>query len=241
MLLAAERAQLVRYAQRLQPDDLSTGTAGNLSIRAGDLVAITPSGIPYDELEPASICVVGIGGAPVEGAARPSSELDLHLAVYRDHACGAVVHTHPLHATALSTVLDELPPVHYLCAELGGSVRVAPYALFGTPELAAAASRALAGRHAVLLEAHGAVTIGRSLAEAYARSVQLEWAARMYVAAAQVGRPKALSDEQVAAVAARLDELGYGATAGRGGRQAPATAEQSAAAAVTANSAPKPP
>lgn len=210
MLLAAERAQLVRYAQRLEQDALSTGTAGNLSVRAGDLVAITPSGIPYAELEPAAICVVGLDGTAVECTARPSSELDLHLALYRDHACGSVVHTHPLHATALSTVLDELPPVHYLCAELGGGVRVAPYELFGTPELAAAASRALAGRQAVLLEAHGAVTIGRSLAEAYARSVQLEWTARMYVAAAQVGAPRALRDDQVAAVAARLDELGYG-------------------------------
>lgn len=213
MLLEAERAQLVRYARRLQQDALSTGTAGNLSARSGELVAITPSGIAYDELEPDGICIVGLDGSHVECPARPSSELDLHLALYRDHAPGAVAHTHPLHATALSIVLDELPPVHYLCAELGGGVRVAPYELFGTPELAAAASRAIAGRHAVLLEAHGAVTMGRSIAEAYARSVQLEWAARMFSAAAAVGTPKPLSDVQVAAVAARLEELGYGSRA----------------------------
>lgn len=213
MLLEAERAQLVRYARRLEQDALSAGTAGNLSVRSGDLVAITPSGVPYDELEPAGICVVGLDGSTVECPSRPSSELDLHLALYRDHAPGAVAHTHPLHATALSVVLDELPPVHYLCAQLGGAVRVAPYALFGTPELAEAASRGIAGRHAVLLEAHGAVTTGRSIAEAYARSVQLEWAARMYSAAAALGSPRALSGEQVAAVAARLEQLGYGAPA----------------------------
>ena len=214
MLLQAERAQIVRYAQRMEQDGLSTGTAGNLSTRRDGLVAITPSGVPYGELDAAAICVVREdGGEQVEGVHGPSSELFLHLALYRDHGTGSVVHTHPLHATAISTVLDELPPVHYLCAELGGGVRVARYALFGTHALAAEASAALRGRQAVLLAAHGAVTIGRSLAEAYARSVQLEWAAKLYVTASALGEPRALSETQVTEVAARLAALRSGATA----------------------------
>ncbi|MGE3858275.1 MAG: class II aldolase/adducin family protein, partial [Dehalococcoidia bacterium] len=158
------------------------------------------------------ICVVGLDGVPVVPGPRPSSELPLHLAVYRSNGAGSVVHTHPPYATAVSTVLDELPAIHYLAAELGGPVRVAPYALFGTDELAAAASHALDGRHAVLLAAHGAVTVGDTVAHAYARSLHLEWLARLHAIACTMGTPRRLSPTDVEDVATRLDALAYGAS-----------------------------
>lgn len=210
MLLVGERTDLIHHALQMQRDGLSTGTAGNLSARNGGLVAITPSGIPYDELTPSCICIVDLDGEQVEDGPRPSSELPLHLAIYRDHAAGAVIHTHSPHATAVSVVLDELPPIHYLAGELGGSIRVAPYATFGSEELAAAASSALAGRHAALLAAHGTVTTGQTLSQAYARSLQLEWLARLYALASAIGKPRVLPADEIVAVNMQLEALAYG-------------------------------
>src|SRR3954452_23492155 len=150
MLLADERAELVDYCLRMQADELTVGTSGNLSIRSGDLVAITPSGVAYDELTPESICVIGLDGARVDADLAPSSELPMHTSVYRATDARAVVHTHPLYGTALSVTLDEVPPVHYMLALLGGPVRVVPYARFGSDELAANSVAGLADRFGVL-------------------------------------------------------------------------------------------
>jgi L-fuculose-phosphate aldolase len=209
MVLASERALLVRYAQRLRSDGLVVGTAGNLSSRAGDLVAITPSGVDYDSLSPDSICVVELDGSPVDARCEPSRELPMHLAAYGALDTGAVVHTHSPSATALGTVVEELPAIHYLIAELGGPVRVAPYATPGSEELAAAMVRALAGRSAALLANHGALTVGETLEQAYSRAVTLEWLAALYLRARQLGSPSDLPADEVE----RLGELvrSYGA------------------------------
>src|SRR5262249_26086846 len=137
--------------------------------------------------QPDAICVVDVDGRAVESELPPSSELPLHLAVYRHGAASAIVHTHSPYATALSAVLDELPPVHYLLAELGGPVRVARYATFGTDELARNVVDALQGRQAALIESHGAITLGGSVARAYGRSVTLEWLAALYYRARLLG------------------------------------------------------
>ena len=109
MLLAEEREELADFGRRMIADGLVVGTAGNLSMRSGDLVAVSPSGIPYDRLDAASICIVGVEGDVVDAPSRPSSEMPMHLAVYRGTQAAAVVHTHSPYATALSTVVDELP------------------------------------------------------------------------------------------------------------------------------------
>ena len=207
MLLEAERALIVDQAGRLRPDGLVVGTAGNLSIRSGELVAITPTSVDYDALDPGLICVVGLDGVIVEGVRAPSSELPMHLAVYHATDAAAIVHTHAPHATALATVVDELPAIHYLIAELGGHVRVAPYATFGTDELAASVMEALAGRSAVLLRSHGTLTVGRSLEEAYWRSVLLEWLAALYYRAAQLGTPRLIPTAEIELVAEQLRAL----------------------------------
>jgi L-fuculose-phosphate aldolase len=197
MLLERERGLLVDLSRRLHSDRLVVGTAGNLSARAGELIAVTPSGVDYGALSADLICVVTLDGRPLEATLEPSRELPMHLAVYRTTGARAVVHTHSPYATALSTILSELPAVHYLIAELGGPVKVAPYATPGSEELAAEMVRALEGRSAVLLASHGALTIGESVEQAYSRSVTLEWLAALYHRARTLGDPAVLPDEEV--------------------------------------------
>ena len=208
--LAGERASLVAFGRRMVADGLVEGMSGNLSVRAGDLVAITPSGVDYDEIQPAGICLVALAdGSPV-GGGRPSTETPMHLAVYRATGAAAVVHTHSPFVVALSTVLDELPAVHYAMAGLGGPVRVTRYARFGTAELAGQAVSALAGRTAVILGNHGALAYGATLGQAYDRVRTLEWLARVYWYARQAGQPRTLTEAQLAEVRDTIEQIGYG-------------------------------
>src|SRR3990170_1650112 len=163
MLLHDERVQLVEYCRRMQADDLTVGTSGNLSVRSGDLIAITPSGVNYDELTPEAICIIDLDGTVVEADLEPSSEVPMHTAVYGATDAGAVVHSHPMYGTALSVTHDEVPPAHYMIMLLGGRVRVAPYARFGSQELAQGSVEAMADRTGVLLRNHGATTYGETM------------------------------------------------------------------------------
>ncbi len=206
----AQRESLVAYGRRLAGDDLAYGTSGNLSVRAGDLMAITPSGVPYQDMSPASICVVRVADGTVTGGRRPSTETPLHLAVYRSTDAAAIVHTHSPFVVALSSVLDELPAIHYAMAGLGGPVRVAPSARFGTGGLADSALAALAGRTAVILQNHGALAYGPALAQAYERAAVLEWLARVYWHARLIGTPRTLSEQALAEVAEATRALRYG-------------------------------
>jgi L-fuculose-phosphate aldolase len=138
--------------------------------------------------------------------------MDLHLGVYRRYQAGAVVHTHAPYATALACVLDELPIVHYQLLALGGPVRVAPYATFGTAELAEATLAALEGRTAALMASHGAISYGADLTQAVENTRLLEWGCELYWRAAAVGMPRSLDDEQRAAVIEAVLARGYGAT-----------------------------
>lgn len=199
------RRDLVSFGRRMGPDGLATLTSGNLSCRVGDLVAVTPRGVDYERTEPGHICIVDLDGRPVDAALGPSTELPMHLTVYRLTHAAAVVHTHSPLATALGTVVDELPPVHYLVALLGGPVRVAPYATPGSDELAEHMGAGLAGRSAVLLGNHGAITVGDTLEQAYGRAVLLEWLCGVYYRARLMGEPRLLADEEIAKVGRLLE------------------------------------
>lgn len=205
---ASRRRELIALAQRMEPDGLAVGTAGNLSVRDSGRVLITPGGIPYDALDEDAVAEVAGDGTHLDGP-RPSSELPMHLAAYAVEGVEAVVHTHARHATAVACVAEELPPIHYLLASLGESVPVVPYARFGSDELATHVHGALPGRRAVLLGHHGALTVGSSLAEAYEAARTLEWLAALWVTAASVGDPQPLSGVEIAAVAAKMRGLGY--------------------------------
>ncbi|MEU9569895.1 class II aldolase/adducin family protein [Streptomyces massasporeus] len=201
---------LVTTARRTVSDGLVVGTSGNVSVRVGDTVLVTPSGVPYDRLTPDDATGVDLDGRQVLGTLVPTSELPMHLAVYRTTGALAVVHTHAVHATAVSTLVDELPLIHYMAAALGGPVRVAPYATYGTDELAEHMLRALADRSGCLLRNHGTIAHGATLDQAYDRTAQLEWMCRLWLTASSVPglAPSLLSREQLTQVEERL--RGYG-------------------------------
>jgi L-fuculose-phosphate aldolase len=209
MLLEDERREVVAVCRRLVEDRLVVGTAGNVSVRAGDLVAVTPSGVDYLRLRPELVGVHALDGTAVDAPLRPTSEMPLHLAVYAATGAGAVVHGHAVASTALSLVVDAVPTTHYYCALFGGQVRVAPYATFGTHQLAANVVAALADRTAALMGNHGAITVGDGLAAAYERSLYLEWMCDVQLRAMSTGLPlKVLPPEEIADVVGRV--AGYG-------------------------------
>ncbi len=212
MRLEDERRAVAAAARRLAAEGLVLGTSGNVSAAAGDLVAITPTGAPLADLDPSQVAVVDRNGTLVEGELEPTSELDLHLGVYRRHGAGAVVHTHAPMATALSCVIDELPCVHYSMLLLGGTVKVAAYETFGTPELATAVGDALDGRTAALMANHGAVTTGADVEAAVEASLLLEWACSVYWHARAIGKPRALDTGEQRAVIEAAVQRGYGST-----------------------------
>jgi L-fuculose-phosphate aldolase len=169
-------------------------------------VAISPSSVAYDRIRPADVCVLDLDGTLVSRAdgPPPSTETGMHLRIYRETDAGAVVHHHGLTSVAVSTVVDVLPALHYYIVRLGGPVRVAEYARYGTDQLARNVLVALEGRTAALMANHGAITHGRSLEEAFDRALLLEWLCRLQVTALSTGAtPRTLSDEQLAEVVRR--------------------------------------
>ncbi|MDT0544574.1 class II aldolase/adducin family protein [Streptomyces sp. DSM 41529] len=204
--------RVVETARRTVADGLVVGTSGNVSARVGDTVLVTPSGVPYDRLGPGDAVGVDLEGRQVLGELAPTSELPMHLAVYRHTDAAAVVHTHAVHATAVSTLVDEVPAIHYMTGALGGPVRVAGYALYGTDELARKMLDALRDRSGCLLRNHGTVVYGATLDQAYDRTAQLEWMCRVWLTAAAVpGRtPTLLPPDELRRAADKL--RGYGQT-----------------------------
>jgi L-fuculose-phosphate aldolase len=184
------------------------GTSGNISVRVGEHIAITPSGVDYEALVPENICVITLDGKHVDGPDNPSSEVPMHTVVYKHTDALAVVHTHPVYATVLGTLVDEIPRIHYMLALLGGPVRVAPYAQFGTEELARNCIVAIKDRYGVLLQNHGATTYGETLAKAYSRSIYLEWLCRIYCEAKALGEPRLLTEHEFDAVAGGVSDYG---------------------------------
>ena len=205
-----ERARIVAAGRRLADGGLVTGTAGNLSVRVGDELVVTGSGTDLGDLTPARLTVVDLDGTVLDGDRAPTSELPLHLAIYRSTNARAIAHAHSMSSIAVGATHDVLPPVHYATVPLGGVVRVAEYATFGTPELADNVLAALDGRVAALMRNHGSVAYGASIAEACERLETVEWLADVYRRAATLGTPRLLSDDELAAVAAQLTRLDYG-------------------------------
>jgi L-fuculose-phosphate aldolase len=204
--LQAIRAAIAQAGRELEAAGLVQGTSGNLSVRdpLSGTIAITPSAIPYLRIQPADVLLVSAGGHLEEGDHRPSSELDMHLALYRSRPdVGAVVHTHSPWATTWAVLGREIPAVHYVIAPLGDSIRVAPYATYGSPELAANAVRTLGDDNGVLLASHGVVTVGAELPEAMEHAVRVEFLAEVCWKAAQIGEPVILPPRELDRVRAQ--------------------------------------
>jgi L-fuculose-phosphate aldolase len=190
------------------------GTAGNISIRLDDEIVITPTSVPYDLIERGDLCVVDLAGSQIDGRHRPSSEAPLHTQIYRTTDAAAVVHTHSPFATTLACVIDVLPAIHYSIHRFGGdTIPVAEYELFGSDALAERVALMLKDRRGVLLRNHGAVTYGSSLKEAYELTEVLEWLARLYWQAKQLGEPRLLTAAEIDEVAAEARRRRYANTA----------------------------
>lgn len=197
------RDQLLDVSRKLIATGLNRGTSGNVSVRvrneagqAGFL--ITPSGMPVEKMVPADMVWMDFSGLAT-GARQPSSEWRFHLDILQQKPqAHAVIHTHSLFATTLSTLRKDIPAFHYMIAVAGGdTVRCAPYALFGSPELSAFALQALDGRKACLLANHGMIAVGDSLENALGIAIEVETLAEQYLHALQVGNPYILSAQEM--------------------------------------------
>jgi L-fuculose-phosphate aldolase len=205
----AKRQSIIDACLRMNALGINQGTSGNISIRHGDGLLITPTSTPYEAMRPEQIVHMGLDGSH-DPAQRPSSEWRFHRDIFKARPdVEAVVHAHPTYCTALAILGLEIPPVHYMIACAGGdTIRCAPYATFGTQELSDHALRALEGRLACLLAHHGMIAVGPSLAKAMWLAVEVETLARQYHASLQIGKPPLLSKEEIEKVRARM--AGYG-------------------------------
>lgn len=205
------RQAIIDGCRWMNASGLNQGTSGNISVRCGDHMILTPSGVPYDELVPDMMCLVPLGAEPdLTGAYPPSSEWRFHQTILNENpAQSAVVHAHPAHATAVAVQRRAIPACHYMVAAFGGTdVPLVDYALFGSAELADAAAAALKSRRACLLANHGAIVTGETLARALWRMQELENLARVYLLAQTTGTPTLLSDAQMQEVITAFADYG---------------------------------
>lgn len=207
------REQLVATARALNASGINQGTSGNVSLRIAGGVLITPTSLPYDQMQPADLVELDLQGRSlVEDQRRPSSEWRLHADILRSRPeVNAVVHCHSTSATALACHGRGIPAFHYMVAVAGGNdLRCAPYALFGTQTFSDLALAALEDRQAALLAHHGQVAIGATLAQALRLAIEVETLARMYLQACSLGEPPRLNPQQMRAVQQQFRELLYG-------------------------------
>ena len=209
-LLAAEREAVASASRHLAQTGLVIGTAGNVSARQGDLIAVTPTGSDLGDLTAEMITVIDLDGEIVDGDLAPTSEVPLHTGIYKATNALAITHAHAMASTAVSCCHDELPPLHYNCLELGGAPRTAAYATFGSQELADNVIEALKGRNAALMQNHGSVAYGSTMPQAIHNLELLEWLSELYWRASSMGTPHLLTDKDFEAIITAAIERGYG-------------------------------
>ena len=197
---------LIEYGNRLHAAGLVTGSGGNLSARLSDnRFLVTPSGIAYADLVPEDLVVMDGEGTILEGTRKPSSEAGFHLAIYgKRPEVSAIIHTHSVAATTVACMGWELPAIHYLVGFAGKKVPIAPYATFGSPELAAHVAETIGDYGAVLLEHHGLVAVGDSLEDAFNVAEEIEFVAEIYLRARSVGEPRIIGEAEMEKVVAKF-------------------------------------
>lgn len=196
------RAELIKVTRRAYfQDKMFAATSGNLSIfdREAGRIYITPGSFPYEDMTEADVVVIDPDGRVLDGAHRPSSEWQLHTAIYRAFdGVNAVVHTHSPYATAFAINHMNIPVVLYEIAWfLGGDVPVAESALPGSPEVGENCVKVLGDRNGCLMGNHGAVAMGGDLAQAYTRAVYIEDAAKAYSLALTHGPVRVVESAEV--------------------------------------------
>jgi L-fuculose-phosphate aldolase len=201
---------VIDTALKMSTSGLSAGRSGNVSVRDGDRILITPTGMAYEDLAPADIVSIALDGSVQPGSRKPSSEWLFHAAIYDDRPdVDAIVHTHSNAATALACLEEGIPAFHYMVAAAGGlDIRCAPYATFGTDALAAFAVEGLKDRKACLLAHHGVITCGETLLKAYDLAVEVETLADQYTRARLLGPVSLLSADEMKRVIEKFRNYG---------------------------------
>ncbi|MGB3315722.1 MAG: class II aldolase/adducin family protein [Albidovulum sp.] len=206
------REGIVSACRSMNTLGINQGTSGNISVRCGDKMLISPSATPYDAMEPEMIAEMPFDGeyGAWSGPLKPSTEWRFHFDILKGRPdMGAVVHAHPTYCTTLAIARREIPACHYMMAAFGGmTVPCAGYARFGSEELSRLALDALDGRTACLLANHGMIAMGETLDKAMWRAVELETIARQYYLSLMIGGPVLLSDAEIAETAAAFGSYG---------------------------------
>lgn len=212
MIMKRERQEIVEFGKRLLREGLTKGTAGNLSIYDPDTgyMAISPSGIGYNETQVEDIVVMTLDGEIIEGSRKPSSEYNLHSVLYKlKPDIRAVVHTHSMYCTVMSCLNRPLEAVHYVLADAGtNQVPVAPYQTYGTKELAQSVQETIGQGNAVLMANHGMLACGKTLGSAYDLASTCEWVAELQWRCLAIGNPMVLDSTEMKKVMDRFQ--GYG-------------------------------
>jgi L-fuculose-phosphate aldolase len=207
----AKRQSIIEACREMNRLGINQGTSGNISLRHGDGMLITPTSTPYETMQPDQIVFMKLDAGPAPDQ-RPSSEWSFHRDILKARAdVNAVVHAHPPFATILAIMGLEIPAIHYMVACAGGdTIRCAPYATFGTEELSRHAVAALEDRSSCLLAHHGMIAVGPSLSKAMWLAVEVETLARQYHGCLQIGTPPLLSKAEIENVRARMAGYGVG-------------------------------
>jgi len=206
------RKKIIELCLEMNNSGLNQGTSGNISARVDTEMLITPSGVPYEELEPADISSMSLENDAYEwdGPCKPSSEWHFHRKILQAKPeLGAIIHTHSTFATVVSIARENIPACHYMIAAFGGnSVNCAEYETFGTPELSTSILTAMESRTACLLANHGMIAGGVNLDKAMWAAVELETLSKQYYHSKLFGNMHILPDEEMAIVLEKFKSYG---------------------------------
>lgn len=194
------KTKIVKALKYMEKRGLNYGRSGNISVRVSDSeVLITPSGLVKSRLKPENILVVSLDGRVVEGSLKPTVEMPMHLAIYKEYNhIKAVIHAHGIYTSVLAVTRESIPPIiEEMVLYTGGEIRVADYAPFGSKELAENVVKALRDRSAAIIANHGVVACGKTLDQALETIELVERIAQIYVLAKIMGRVITLPREVV--------------------------------------------
>ena len=191
-----EKREIIQTSKKLMQCGLIKLTTGNLSVRCGDHVIFTPSGMDYNECTIDDMVVLDLDENIVEGSREPSREKDGCIYIYKKMKdVKAIIHTHQVYASAVGLISDKLPVILTTQASAcGGEISVTPYAPAGAIETGKYTVEHLNGKRAVILKHHGVNVVGKDLNEALHAAIYLEEAAEAYLAVKNIAEPPVLED-----------------------------------------------
>lgn len=205
------RKDIILFGRKLVERKLTVGTGGNLSVflRDRNIVLVTPSGIDYFDMSPSDIVITSPEGDMISSSRKPTTELDLHLALYRlRHDVNSVIHSHSIFATTVACLGWEIPPFSYLVALIGDRVPLAPYDTFGTRGLAQKVSSSMGDYNGILMENHGQIAVGKDLLAAFHVTETIEFLSELYWRARCVGMPNLLEEAEIRRVMDKFSNYG---------------------------------